>query len=362
MKKSMKNLKLKKVLVVAFSAVLAVSAFAETPLKVAFFHNTPIGNSGWSYQHNIANQAIHKAFGDRVITTYLSDFDTSADVEMAVEDLVKKGYKMIFMTSFDFAKVTAPLAKRFPNIKFENASGIYQDKNLASFTARFYEGRYIAGMLAGAMTKTNKLGFVVAVRTPMLIRGVNATMLGAKSVNPNVKMKVIWMNSWKDEVRENQAVQSLIDEGYDVLMQQTSLNVVQKLGEKNGVWFIGSASDTRNLYPSKVLTNIVYNWTDYYIDRINKVLNNEWESEDTWGGFDNRTLVLTPFNKAIPESIRKQAKKVQESIKNKTFHPFTGPIRTREGKLVLKAGEKISDKGLKTMDYLVEDVEDEVMK
>ncbi len=358
----MKQISLKKLFIFTLSTLLTTTVFAETPLKVAFVHNTPVGQSGWTYQHNIANQAIHKTFGDKVITTYLSDFDSRADVEMAVENLVEKGYKMIFMTSLSFAKTTTPLVKRFPDVKFENASGYVQDKNLATYTARFYEGRYVAGMLAGAMTKTNKLGFVVAMRTPMLIRGINATMLGAKSVNPNVKMKVVWMNSWKDNTKEHKAVQALIAEGYDVLMQQTSLEVIQKLGEKNGVWFIGSASDTRNRYPNKVLTNIVYNWTDYYIDRIQKALDNEWESEDTWGGFDNHTLILTPFNQAIPEDIRQKAKEVQSAIEEKTFHPFTGPIKTREGKLVVKAGEVISDKDLKTMDFLVEDVEDEVMR
>lgn len=359
----MKNAFLKKLLITALSALAMTTAVAaDKPLKIGFIYVGPVGDFGWSYQHDQGRQAIEKKFGDKVVTTYVESVKEGGDAERVLNQLANDGNTLIFSTSFGFMNPSLKSAKRFPNIKFEHATGYKRSKNLATYSSRFYEGRYITGILAGEMTKSNLIGYVASYPIPEVIRGINAAMLAAKSVNPKAKIKVVWVNSWYDPAKETEAAKSLINAGADVIMQHTDSPAVPQIGEENNVWVVGSATDMSKFAPTKQLTAIIDDWSKYYTDRVEKALNGEWKSEDTWGGFSRDMVDLAPFNKAIPEAVRQKATQMREDITSGKFKPFTGPIKNREGKEIAKTGEVISDKDLLKMNYFVEGVEGDLPK
>ncbi len=359
----MKNNFLKKALITALSALAMTTAVAaDKPLKIGFIYVGPEGDFGWSYQHDQGRKAIEKKFGDKVVTTFVPSVKEGGDAERVLNQLAGDGNALIFATSFGFMNPSLKSAKRFPNVKFEHATGYKRSKNLSTYSSRFYEGRYVAGILAGEMTKSNIIGYVASYPIPEVIRGINASTLAARSVNPNAKVKVIWVNSWYDPAKETEAAKSLINAGADVIMQHTDSSAVPQLGEENNVWVVGSATDMSNFAPTKQLTAIIDDWSQYYIDRVGKVLNGNWKSEDTWGGFAQKMVDLAPFNSSIPEDVRQKATKVREDITSGKLKPFTGPIKTREGKEIAKAGEEISDKDLLRMNYFVEGVEGDLPK
>lgn len=357
-----KNL-IKKALVTALSvvAITAVSA-EEKPLKIGFVYVGPVGDFGWSYQHDQGRQAIEKKFGDKVVTTYVESVKEGADTERVVNQLANDGNELIFTTSFGFMNPTLKSAKRFPKVKFEHATGYKRAANMATYSSRFYEGRYVAGVLGGTMTKTNTIGYVASYPIPEVVRGINATLLGARSVNPNAKIKVVWVNSWYDPAKETEAAKSLINAGADVLMQHTDSPAVPQIGEENGVWVVGSATDMSKFAPTRQLTAIIDDWSHYYNDRVAKALDGSWKGEDTWGGFDQKMVDLAPFNEKIPAEVRKKAKQLRADITAGTFHPFTGPITSRDGNVVAKEGEIISDEDLLKMSYFFEGVEGDLPK
>ncbi len=243
MKKRAMKMTLKATLLAGLSALLLnIASAADKPLKIGFVYVGPVGDFGWSYQHDQGRQAIEKKFGDKVVTTYVESVKEGADSARVINQLANDGNELIFTTSFGFMNPTLKSAKRFPKVKFEHATGYKQAKNMASYSSRFYEGRYITGLLAGAMTKTNTIGYVASLPIPEVIRGINATMLAAKSVNPNVKIKVVWTNSWYDPAKETEAAKSLINAGADVLMQHVDSPAVPQIGEEKGVWVVGSAT------------------------------------------------------------------------------------------------------------------------
>ncbi len=359
----MKSAFFKKLLITALSALAMTSAVAaDKPLKIGFIYVGPVGDFGWSYQHDQGRQAIEKKFGDKVVTTYVESVKEGGDAERVLNQLANDGNTLIFSTSFGFMNPSLKSAKRFPNIKFEHATGYKRSKNLATYSSRFYEGRYITGILAGEMTKSNLIGYVASYPIPEVIRGINAAMLAAKSVNPKAKIKVVWVNSWYDPAKETEAAKSLINAGADVIMQHTDSPAVPQIGEENNVWVVGSATDMSKFAPTKQLTAIIDDWSKYYTERVEKALNGEWKSEDTWGGFSHNMVDLAPFNKAIPEVVRQKATQIREDITSGKFNPFTGPIKNREGKEIAKADEVISDKDLLKMNYFVEGVEGDLPK
>ncbi len=353
----------KKILAAAISAMmLNLASAANEPLKVGFIYVGPIGDFGWSYQHDQGRLALEKKFGDKIKTSYMQEVKEGADAQRAIAKLVEEGNKLVFTTSFGFMNPTLKVAKRNPQVKFEHATGYKQANNVSTYSSRFYEGRYIAGMLAGKMTKSNTIGYVASFPIPEVIRGINATLLGARSVNPDAKIKVVWVNSWYDPAKETNAAKSLIASGADVLMQHTDSPAIAQIAEEKGAWVVGQATDMKKFAPTKQLTAIIDDWSHYYVDRVGKVLDGTWESKDTWGGFAEKMVDLAAFNEQIPAETREKATQVKEAITNKTFHPFTGPITSRDGKVVAKEGEVISDKALLGMNYFVEGVEGNLPK
>jgi basic membrane protein A len=346
----------------AVAVGVAVAPAAAEPLKVAFVYVGPIGDHGWSYQHHQGLLAVKKEFGDKVETTYVENVSEGPDAERVIEQLAAGGNKIIFTTSFGFMNPTLKVAKRHPDVKFEHATGFKQADNVATYNARFYEGRYVAGIVSAKMSKTGTIGYIASFPIPEVVMGINAAYLGAKSINPNAKIKIIWVSSWFDPGKEADAAKALVDQGADVLMQHTDSPAAMKLAEEKGIYAIGQASDMSAFGPKAQLTSIVDDWNYYYVDRVKAVLDGTWKSSDTWDGLKQKMVELAPYNKAIPEDVVKLAEETTAAIIAGTKHPFTGPLKKQDGSDWLKEGETASDKDLLSMNFYVEGVEGSLPK
>jgi basic membrane protein A len=346
------------------TALVAVglSTAAQAQLKVGFIYVGPIGDHGWSYEHNQGRLAIEKAFGDKVKTTYVEKVPEGADAQRVITKLATTGHNLIFTTSFGYMNPTLRVAKRFPNVKFEHATGFKRDKNVSTYSARFYEGRYVVGKIVGKMTKTNVLGYVASFPIPEVIRGINATILAARSVNPAIKIKVVWVSTWFDPGKEADAAKTLIDQGADVIMQHTDSPAPVQVAEQRGIWAVGQASDMTNFGPKAHLTAIMDNWGPYYIARAKAVMDGTWESKDTWDGIKPGMVTFAPFNKAIPADVVKLAEETRDGIAAGKIHPFAGEIKDQQGNVLVKAGENASDKFLAGMNVYVEGVDGSIPK
>ena len=338
-------------------AAITFHAYAADKLKVGFIYVGPIGDLGWSYQHDLGRKAMEKALGDKVESTYLENVPEGADAERSIEQLARTGHKLIFTTSFGFMNPTIKVAARYPNVKFEHATGFKQAPNVATYNARFYEGRHVIGLIAGKMTKSNAIGYVASFPIPEVVMGINAAYLAAKSVNPNVKFKVIWVSTWFDPGKETDAAKALVDQGCDVLMQHTDSPAAMKFAEEKGIYAFGQASDMVQFGPNAQLTAIVDNWSPYYIKRVNALLDGSWKSGDTWDGIKEGTVVLAPWSKKIPADVVRLAETARDGIASGVVHPFTGPINKQDGTPWLQAGEKASDKDLSSMNFYVQGLE-----
>jgi basic membrane protein A len=335
----------------------AAGANAADKVKVGFIYVGPIGDHGWSYQHHQGLKAIEKEFGDKVETTFVENVSEGPDAERVIQQFAQQGSNIIFTTSFGFMNPTLKVAKRFPNVKFEHATGFKRDTNVATYNARFYEGRYVAGIIAGKMTKSNTIGYIGSFPIPEVVMGINAAYLAAKSVNPNVKFKIVWVSSWFDPGKEADAAKALIDQGADVLFQHTDSPAPMKLAEQQGIYAVGQASDMKAFGPKAQLTAIVDDWTPYYIARVKEVLDGSWKSTDVWGGLKSGMLKMAAWNEKIPADVVTLAEDASAKIQSGAFHPFTGPLNKQDGTAFLKAGEVISDADLSGMNFYVEGVE-----
>ena len=306
---------------IAAGAVLALAAttfggvYAADKLKIGFVYVGPIGDLGYTYQHEVGRQALQKALNDKVETTYLENVPEGADAERAIEQLARAGNKLIFTTSFGFMDATLKVANKYPNVFFEHATGFKRAKNMATYAARFYEGRYIQGQIAAKMTKTNVIGYIVSFPIPEVISGINATMLGAQSVNPNVKFKIIWVNSWFDPGKEADAAKTLIDQGADILTQHTDSPAAMQIAEQRGIHAFGQSSDMIKFGPHAQLTADTDYWGDYYIERAKLVLDGKWKSTDTWDGLDKGMVVMAPYTN-MPDDVKAMAMKTEAAIKS----------------------------------------------
>ena len=330
---------------------------AADKVKVGFIYVGPIGDHGWSYQHHEGLKAIEKEFGDKVETTFVENVSEGPDAERVIQQLAAGGSNIIFTTSFGFMNPTLKVAKRFPNVKFEHATGFKRDANVATYNARFYEGRYVAGLIAGKMTKSNTIGYIGSFPIPEVVMGINAAYIAAKSVNPNVKFKIVWVSSWFDPGKEADAAKALTDQGADVMFQHTDSPAPMKLAEQQGIFAVGQASDMKAFGPKAQLTAIVDDWTPYYIQRVKAVLDGSWKSTDVWGGLNSGMLKMAAWNEKIPADVVKLAEDASAKIQSGAFHPFTGPLNKQDGTPFLKAGEVISDGDLAGMNFYVEGVD-----
>ncbi|MGI9425082.1 MAG: BMP family ABC transporter substrate-binding protein, partial [Hyphomicrobiaceae bacterium] len=318
-----------------------------------FVYVGPIGDHGWSYQHHAGLKAVEQAFGDKVETTFVEKVSEGPDSERVIRQLVQQGHDIIFTTSFGFMNPTIKVAKRFPKIKFEHATGFKRAENVATYNIRFYEGRYVNGVVAGKMTKSNVVGYIASFPIPEVVMGINAAYLGAKSVNPNVKFKIVWVSTWFDPGKEGAAAKALVDQGADVLFQHTDSPSVMKIAEENGIRAFGQSSNMSAFGPNAQLTAAINNWAPYYVERVKAHMSGSWKSGDIWGGFGSGMLKLAPWGKNIPEDVKTLAEATRDKIAAGELHPFRGPLKAQDGKLVLKDGEVISDKDLSGMNYYV---------
>ncbi|MDJ0896043.1 MAG: BMP family ABC transporter substrate-binding protein [Alphaproteobacteria bacterium] len=346
----------------AFGFGVAASAVAEDKLKVGFVYVGPVGDHGWTYRHDVGRQAIEEKLGEKVETTFVENVAEGADAERVINQLAASGHKLIFTTSFGFMNPTVKVAKRFPDVRFEHATGYKRADNVATYMARFYEGRAIAGLVAGNMTKSGVIGYIGSFPIPEVVRGINAFTIALRKVKPDAEVKVIWVNSWYDPGKEADAAKALIDQGADVLLQHTDSPAPIQVAEERGVWAVGQASDMTQFGPTAHLTAIVDNWDSYYVARAEQVMRGTWESGDTWGGMNTGMVEMSPYNPKIPEHVIKQAIQMEEDLKARLVHPFTGPIKKQDGTLVVADGETVSDEVLLGMDYYVEGVQGSLPK
>jgi basic membrane protein A and related proteins len=344
----------------AAAAALALgigSAAAQAKLKVGFIYVGPVGDLGWSYQHDQGRKAIEKALGDRVETTYVESVP-EADSERAIEQLARSGHGLIFTTSFGFMEPTLRVARRFPNVKFEHATGIKRAANVSTYAAKFHEGRYITGKIAGRMTKTGTIGYVAAFPIPEVIAGINAYFLGAQSEKPDVKIKVVWVNSWYDPAKEADAAKALLDQGVDVLAQHTDSPSPLQQAEARGKVGFGQATNMERFAPKAQLTAIIDNWDDYYVARTRAVLDGTWKSEDTWHGLDKGMVEMAPY-KNMPDEVKKLAEETEAGLKNGSIHAFKCPVARQDGQPVeCKGNGVLSDEQILGMNFYVRGIED----
>jgi len=353
-------------MVCAFAAFVGLAAahpaVAEDPAKVGFVYVGPVGDHGWTYRHDIGRQAIEKELGDKVETTFVESVQEGPDAERVIRQMASSGHKLIFTTSFGFMNPTLKVAKQFPDVRFEHATGYKRADNVSTYMARFYEGRYVAGLVAGNVTKSNTIGYIGSFPIPEVVRGINAFTVALRKVNPDATVKVVWVNTWYDPGKEADAAKTLIDQGADVILQHTDSPAALQVAESRGVFAVGQASDMAKFAPKAQLTAIVDNWDSYYVDRAKAVLDGSWKSADTWGGLDTGMVELAPYNSAIPGDVVADAQAAEKAIVAGTLHPFQGPIKAQDGTLKAKEGEVLSDEVLLGMDWYVEGVQGSLPK
>ena len=349
-------------ILLAAAAVIGLQlaqAQAADPLKVGFIYVGPVGDFGWSYQHDQGRKALEAKFGDQISTSYLESVPEGADAERAIERLARSGHDLIFTTSFGYMDPTLKVGKKFSDVKFEHATGYKRADNVSTYSSRFYEGRYVIGQMAAKMSSTGVAGYIASFPIPEVVRGINAFLLGAQSINPDFSLKVVWVNSWFDPGKEADAAKSLIDQGVDILTQHTDSTAPMQVAAERGIKAFGQASDMINFGPETQLTAIIDNWDDYYIARTQAVLDGTWESIDTWGGMDMEMVHMAPITN-VPDDVKAMAEETMAKIKSGEFHPFTGPITKQDGTAWLAEGESADDGTLLGMNFYVVGVDDQL--
>jgi simple sugar transport system substrate-binding protein len=341
-------------------AAATLAAPAAEKLKIGFIYLGPVGDFGWTYQHEVGRQGLVKALGDKIDTTYLENVNEGPDSERSIEQLARTGHKLIFTTSFGYMDPTIKVASKHPTVDFEHATGFKRAANVSTYSGRFYEGRYIQGMIAAKMSKTGVLGYIVSFPIPEVISGINSTILGAQTVNPNIKVKIIWVSTWFDPGKEADAAKALADQGADVLMQHTDSPAAMQIASQRGLLAFGQDSDMIKFGPKSQLTAIVDNWAPYYIQRVNDVLDGSWKSTDTWGGLKSTLVEMAPYTN-MPDDVKKMAMAAEAAIKAGTLHPFKCPITDQDGNTVpCKGGDHLDDGQILSMNFYVKGIDEKI--
>jgi len=341
-------------------APAAAEAPKPEPLKAAWVYVGPVGDAGWTFAHDQGRKKVEAEFGDKVVTTFVEKVPEGADAERVIRDLAAQGNKLIFATSFGFMEAMVKVAEEFPDVRFEHATGYKTAANLRVYDARFYEDAYMAGVIAGTMTKTNTLGFVASFPIPEVLRNINAFTLGAQSVNPKVSTKVVWVNTWFDPPKESDAAQSLINSGADVLLQNTDSTAVLQTAEKNGKFAFGWDSDMSAFAPKAHLASCIVDWGPYYIKSVKDVMDGTWATGRTVWGVKEGQNDLVQINEVVPEEIRTKIAGLKQGLKDGSFAVFTGPIVDNTGAEKLAAGA-VADQGWKDgVNFYVKGVEGKV--
>ncbi|WP_314187632.1 BMP family ABC transporter substrate-binding protein [Paracoccus yeei] len=328
----------------------------EEKLKVGFIYVGPVGDGGWTFQHDLARKAVVEKYGDRVETTFIESVPEGADAERAITQLALSGHKLIFTTSFGFMDATINVAKKFPDVKFEHATGYKTAENVATYDARFYEGRAVMGTIAGRMTKSNKIGYIGSFPIPEVIQGINSSFIHARKVNPDVEMKVVWAYTWFDPAKEADAAAALIAEGVDVILQHTDSTAPLAKAQEAGAIGFGQASDMAAFKPTPRVSAIIDNWTPYYIKRVGEVLDGTWKSHSVWLGIADGEVEIGEITDAVPPEVKAEAEALKAKIASGEHHPFTGPLKKQDGSEWLAEGQKANDKDLSSMNFYVEGI------
>jgi simple sugar transport system substrate-binding protein len=326
------------------------------PLKVAFVYVAPVLDTGWVHQHDEGRKAVQDAFDGRVKTTYVENVPEGPDAERVIRDLAQQGNKLIFTPSFGYMEPTLKVAKDFPEVRFESITGYRTAPNVSTANARYYEGRYLAGIVAGRMTKSNVAGYVAGFPIPEVLQGINAFTLGMRSVNPKAQVKVVWLNEWFDPARERDAAITLFGENADVVAFHTASDAVMRAAQERGKMAVAYHSDMRQVAPDAQIAAVTHHWGEYYVRRTRAVLDGTWKSGNVWGGVRERMIRIEGFGPRVPPSVRSEALARQQDIASGKLKPFAGPITDNEGKVVIPAGQSLSDEQILKMDYLVQGV------
>ncbi len=346
------------VLAAVMTVASAMTSLAQDLPRVALVtEGTPPEAGAWTIEHARGWEIAKKAFEGRVefdYIPYIPEWSPEAPKQLA--ELSSKGYDMIFTAGFGYMNATVQVAFQYPDIKYEHATGYIRSKNLSTFSPRFYEGRMSQGILAGHMTKTNRVGYIGSFPIPEVIRGINAAYLAAKSVNPDIVFDILWIKSWYDPDREEEAARTLVERGADMIIQHTGSTAPMVVAEELGVHAFSQGTSYRELGPDAYLSGTINNWGPYYINRVQTLLDSAWQSKDTWGGLESDMIAIGEYSDSIPNRIQLQALDQVDRVREGRYHPFTGPIRKQNGSGWLAPGETASDSDLLSMNFYVEGI------
>ncbi len=332
------------------------SALAADPLKVGFIYLGPVGDFGWTYQHDIARQAAVAKFGDKIKTTFVENVAEGPDSEKVLNDLANQGHKLIFATSFGYMNYVLASAKKHPNVFYEHATGYKRAANISTYNIRFYQARYVQGVIAGKLSKAGLAGYVGSVPVPEVVQGLNAFMLGMQSVNPKARMKFVLINSWYDPPKEGDAAKALIDQGCDIITQHTDSPAPLQAAASRGVKAFGQSTDMAKFAADTQLSASTDIWGPYYINRIQEVLDKTWKSTDIWGGFAEGMLAMSPFHN-MPDDVAALGNQTIADVKSGKNKVFVGPLTDQSGAVKVAAGTTMDDGALNGMQWLVKGIE-----
>jgi basic membrane protein A and related proteins len=341
------------------AGMTAGAANAADKIKACWVYVGPVGDFGYSYQHDQGRKAVEKQLGDKVETVFLENVAEGPDAERAIERLARDGCAIVFTTSFGFMDPTIKVAAKYPDVKFEHATGFKKADNVAIYNARFYEGRYVMGQIAAKMSKSGVAGYIVSFPIPEVVSGINSFMLGAQSVNPDFKIKIVWVNSWYDPGKEADAAKVLIGQGADIMVQHTDSTAPLQIAQEQGKLGFGQSSDMIKFAPKAQLSANTDDWDGYYVSRVKMILDATWKADDTWGGMDAGMVVLSPFTN-MPDDVKAMAEATAAKIKVKEFHPFTGPITKQDGTVAGEAGKPLPDGDILGMNWYVKGIDDQL--
>ena len=344
----------------AATSEAARAATAPEPLNIAFAYVGPVGDAGWTYAHNEGRLAVEKEFGDKVKTSIVEKVPEGPEAERVIRDLVGQGAKLVFGTTFGYMEPMLKVAADHPDVKFEHATGYKTAANMRTYDARTYEGAYMAGVIAGSMTKTNTLGVVGSIPIPEVIRNINSFTLGAQSVNPKIKTKVVWVNAWFDPPKETEGAQSLLNQGADVLFQNTDSAAVLQTAEKAGKYAFGWDSNMSHFGPKAHLASAVINWGPYYIKATKEAMDGTWSTGGVWWGVKEGAIDLVSVSDVVPAEVKTQVETIKAGLKDGSFTIWKGPIMGTDGKEVLAAGATADDKFLGGINFYVKGVEGKI--
>ena len=337
------------------------AAPADTaPVKAGFVYVSPITEAGWTRQHDEGRRAVEAALGPQVRTTYVENVAEGADAERVIRDLAATGHQIIFTPSFGYMEPTLRVARDFPGVKFESITGYKTAPNVATANARYYEGRYLAGVAAGRMTRSHVAGFVAGFPIPEVLQGINAFTLGMRSVDPKASVKVVWLNVWFDPPKERDAAMALFNEGVDVVAFHTGSTAVMAAAQERGRLAIGYHSDMRGIGPDAQILAVTHQWGAYYTERVRAVRDGRWTSGNLWGGVREGMVRVEGFGSRVPPAVRKEVLARQDDIARGRLHPFAAgamPVRDNTGREVIAAGRTLDDAQILRMDWLVEGVQ-----